>query len=172
MTVWCCNKDEGRSLKIGVQALVLIHLKRLWSKATVVSVEEKMHLMHQEGVKKMNKTELSLSRRESVNGVKTSERALCWDKFSGHLVTELNDIRRGDSMILTQALLRNAGTFGSDVKGEAQADETVRDRVPMPSKGSEQPIVVMKSVKADGAKGLRCSGVVVGQLLLAGGANE
>lgn len=83
MNVWCCNKDEGRSLKIGVQALVLIHLKRLWSKATVVSVEETMHLMHQEGVKKMNKTELSLSRRESENDVKTSERALCWDKFGG-----------------------------------------------------------------------------------------
>ena len=132
-----------------------------------------MHLMHQEGVKKMNKTELSLSRRESESDVKTSERALFWDKFSGDLITELNGIRRRDSMILTQALLRNAGTFGSDVKGEAQADETVRARVPMPSKGSEQSIVVMKSVKADGAKGLRCSGVVVvGQLLLAGGANE
>jgi len=131
-----------------------------------------MHLMHQEGVKKMNKTELSLSRRESESDVKTSERALFWDKFSGDLITELNGIRRRDSMILTQALLRNAGTFGSDVKGEAQADETVRARVPMPSKGSEQSIVVMKSVKADGAKGLRCLGVVVGQLLLAGGANE
>ena len=172
MTDWCCTRDEGRSLKIGVQALVLIHLKRLWSKATVVSVEEKMHLMHQEGVKKMNKTELSLSRRESKSDVKTSERALCWDKVNGYLITELIGIRRGDSMILTQALVRNAGTFGSDVKGEAQVDETTRARVPMPSKGSEQSIVVMKSVKADGAKGLRCSGVVVGQLLLAGGANE
>ncbi len=120
----------------------------------------------------MSKNKLSLSRRESENGVKTNERALCWDKFSGYLITELNGIRRGDSMILTQALMRNAGTFGSDVKGEAQADETVRARVPMPSKGSEQPIVVMKSVKADGAKGLRCSGVIVGQLLLVGGANE
>jgi hypothetical protein len=36
-----CTKDEGRPLGAGLQEQVSNHLKLLWSKAMVVSVEEK-----------------------------------------------------------------------------------------------------------------------------------
>jgi hypothetical protein len=36
-----CAKDEGRSLGAGLQEQASNHLKLLWSKAMVVSVEEK-----------------------------------------------------------------------------------------------------------------------------------
>ena len=36
-----CTGDEGRSLGVGLQEQASNHLKLLWSKATVVSVEEK-----------------------------------------------------------------------------------------------------------------------------------
>ena len=37
----CCSTDEGRPLGIGLQEQVPNHLRRLWSKATVVSAEGK-----------------------------------------------------------------------------------------------------------------------------------
>jgi hypothetical protein len=36
-----CTRDEGRPLGAGLQEQASNHLKLLWSKATVVSVEEK-----------------------------------------------------------------------------------------------------------------------------------
>jgi len=36
-----CTKDEGRPLGVGLQEQASNHLKLLWSKALVVSVEEK-----------------------------------------------------------------------------------------------------------------------------------
>ena len=36
-----CTRDEGRSLGVGLQEQASNHLKLLWSKAMVVSVEEK-----------------------------------------------------------------------------------------------------------------------------------
>ena len=37
-----CTEDEGRSLGVGLQEQAPKHLKLLWSKAMVVSVEEKV----------------------------------------------------------------------------------------------------------------------------------
>jgi len=37
-----CTEDEGRSLGVGLQEQASKHLKLLWSKAMVVSVEEKV----------------------------------------------------------------------------------------------------------------------------------
>ncbi len=37
-----CTEDEGRSLGVGLQEQASKHLKPLWSKAMVVSVEEKV----------------------------------------------------------------------------------------------------------------------------------
>src|SRR5215471_13802546 len=37
----CCSTDEGRPLGTGLQEQVPNHLRRLWSKATVVSAEGK-----------------------------------------------------------------------------------------------------------------------------------
>ena len=38
----CCTRDEGRSLGAAMQVEASNHLKLLWSKATVVSVKEKV----------------------------------------------------------------------------------------------------------------------------------
>ena len=37
----CCMEDEGRPLEIGLQGQVSNHLELRWSRARVVSVEEK-----------------------------------------------------------------------------------------------------------------------------------
>jgi hypothetical protein len=37
----CCSTDEGRPLGTGLQEQVSNHLRRLWSKAAVVSAEGK-----------------------------------------------------------------------------------------------------------------------------------
>jgi hypothetical protein len=37
----CCSTDEGRPLGTGLQEQVSNHLRRLWSKAMVVSAEGK-----------------------------------------------------------------------------------------------------------------------------------
>jgi hypothetical protein len=42
-----CEGDGGRPSGIGMQVQIPNHLKQLWSKVTVVSVEEKAHEMRQ-----------------------------------------------------------------------------------------------------------------------------
>jgi hypothetical protein len=49
------------------------------------------------------------------------------------------------------------------LKGEFQADETVRDRVPMRDTGAGRPVVAMKPGNAGRAKGAGCSGSPGGQ---------
>jgi len=62
-----------------------------------------------------------------------------------------------------QAFLGNMGTGRADVKGEIQAVDTVRMRVPMQRTGAEQPVVVLKQSNVCGAKGLRHSVLAMGQ---------
>jgi hypothetical protein len=45
--VLCCTGDEGWPLEAGLQEQASNRLKLLWSKAMVVSVEEKAHKMRQ-----------------------------------------------------------------------------------------------------------------------------
>ena len=49
-----CRKDEGRSFDVVLQEKISNHLKRLWSKAMVVSVKEKALLKCQVWIKKVN----------------------------------------------------------------------------------------------------------------------
>lgn len=88
MTFNCCIRDGGRSSEFGVQALGSNHLKWLWPKTTVISVQEKLHLMQQVRVMKINENESLLTCRESLNDAKTKRGALGWDKAGGYLVTE------------------------------------------------------------------------------------
>jgi hypothetical protein len=46
-----CLTDEGRSLETGLQERVSNHLRRLWSKAMVVSVEGKGLAMTRSGIR-------------------------------------------------------------------------------------------------------------------------
>jgi len=43
----CCIRDRGRLLGVGLQEQISNHLKLLWLKATVVSVEEKAYKIRQ-----------------------------------------------------------------------------------------------------------------------------
>ena len=54
-TIVCnCERDGGRSFGVGMQVQASNHPKRLWSKATVVSVGEKAHVMRQVWIKKVS----------------------------------------------------------------------------------------------------------------------
>jgi hypothetical protein len=50
-----------------------------------------------------------------------------------------------------------------DVKGDDQAEETVRARVPMRSSGADRLVVVKKPGNAGGAKGADYPDLVTGQ---------
>lgn len=50
------------------------------------------------------------------------------------------------------------------IREKPQAATTARVKVPMQSTGAERPVVVMKSAKADGAKGSRLPALSNGQL--------
>jgi hypothetical protein len=69
---------------------------------------------------------------------------------------------------LVQAFMRNVGTWRSDDKEEVQVEGTMRTRVPMQSAGADQPVLVMKSGNADGAKGLNCPALSVSQPAMGG----
>ena len=75
----------------------------------------------------------------------------------------LGGVRCVGGVTLFQALLGNVGTGRADAKGKIQVGNTIRMRVPMPSTGAEQPVVVMKRSNVCGAKGLRHSDLAVGQ---------
>jgi len=75
----------------------------------------------------------------------------------------LDGVRCVGGVTLFQAFLRNVGTCRLDAKGEIQVGNTTRMRVPMPSSGAEQPVVVMKRSNVCGAKGLRHSVSRLGQ---------
>ena len=75
----------------------------------------------------------------------------------------LDGVRCVGGVTLFQAFLRNVGTCRLDAKGEIQVGNTTRMRVPMPSTGAEQPVVVMKRSNVCGAKGLRHSVSRLGQ---------
>ena len=75
----------------------------------------------------------------------------------------LDGVRCVGGVTLFQALFGNVGTCRLDVKGEVQVVNPTSMRVPMPSTGAEQPVVVMKRSNVCGAKGLRHSVLVVGQ---------
>ena len=75
----------------------------------------------------------------------------------------LDGVRCGIGVTLFQALFGNVGTCRLDVKGELQVVNPTSMRVPMPSTGAEQPVVVMKRSNVCGAKGLRHSVLAVGQ---------
>ncbi len=113
-----------------------------------------------------------------MNDIKTRGVYCFWDKSSGGLNCRLDGVRCKGGVSLNQALMRNMGTCRSDAEAEAsaevrkqpvdtretQAAETVRVRVPKRSTGTERPVVAMKSVNADGAKGPRYRVLFTGQL--------
>ena len=82
-----CTEDEGRPFEAALQKEASNHLKRLWSKGMVVSVEEKAHKMCQVWTTKMSASEPRLKCRNVMDGIKTRVSSRSWDKLGGHLLT-------------------------------------------------------------------------------------
>jgi len=83
-----CPRDEGRPLGAGFQEQASNHLKLLWSKALVVSVEEKAWKRPcQVRIKEMSVSEALMRCRNIRAGVKTGVLAGLQDKFRGNLFT-------------------------------------------------------------------------------------
>ena len=154
MKFQCCTRDEGGPFGVGVQAQTSNHPALLGLRVQVVSSWETAQNMCQIRDRKMSTSELSITHRDVENNVKIGLVPLPQDKSNGYLITELDGVRCGDSMILFLALVRNVRTCRSDVKGNAQVIDTTRVKVPMPSTGTEQLVVAMKPVNAGGVKEL------------------
>ena len=83
----CCTRDEGGPLGTGVQAQVPNHLKLRWSKARVVSVQEKARSTRQVRVKETSGSEPLMTCRKGRDDVKTGRKLLAQDKPGGDLFT-------------------------------------------------------------------------------------
>jgi len=88
ITVRNCTKDEGRPFGAGLQEPAPNHLKLLWSKAMVVSVEEKAHKMCQVWIKKMSASEPRATCRNVKDDIKTRVVSRSWDKLGSYLLTD------------------------------------------------------------------------------------
>ena len=83
----CCTRDEGGPLGTGVQALVPNHLKLRWSRARVVSVQEKARRTRQVRVKETSGSEPLMTCRNCRDGVKTGRVLLAQEKPGRNLFT-------------------------------------------------------------------------------------
>jgi hypothetical protein len=85
--------------------------------------------------------------RNSQDDVETGGMVVAPGKSSGGALEPGPDgIRLGGGVTPDQALLWNAGTCRPDAKGEAQAGEPRKARVPMWGTGTEQSVVGMKAL--------------------------
>ena len=82
-----CTKDEGRPFEAILQGKASNHLKLLWSKAMVVSVEEKAHKMCQVWIKKMSESEPRETCRNVKDDIRTRVASRSWDELGGYLLT-------------------------------------------------------------------------------------
>jgi len=84
----CCTKDEGRPLGVGLQEQASNHLKRLWSKAMVVSVKAKGEARpRQVGAMETNTGEPLITCRKRRDVIKTRGESLTWDQSGSYLPT-------------------------------------------------------------------------------------
>ncbi len=82
-----CTKDEGRPFEAVLQGEASNHLKLLWSKVMVVSVEGKAHRMCHVWTKELSKSEPLKTCRNVKGDIKTRVVSRFWDKFGGYLFT-------------------------------------------------------------------------------------
>ena len=155
--------DGGRPSGAALQGEASNSPELLRSRAVVVSVREKApqeaSCMEQRDERKRTTDDAS----KTLSGdIKTGSCIVVRDEIQRVPADWLGGVRCGGGVKLFQALSGNVGTCRADVKGDVQVSAT-RARVPMRCTGAEQPVVVMKSGNADGAKGLRHSVSSMGQ---------
>ena len=105
-----CTKDGGRPSGGGLQGQPPNRLKRLWSKALVVSVEEKAHAMRQVGFKKVSASEPPLRCRNVKDGVRIGETSRFPRGAHARPAYGLSGVRHTGGTSLNQAFVWNVGT--------------------------------------------------------------
>ena len=161
------------------------HRKLRRSRAGVVSVAEKARQrVRQVWAKKASASEPLMTCRNRIDDIETG--LGMWPGRSlGEPAYCPGGVRHGGGASLVRALVRNVGTCRPETaggqwrewpavvaKGEPQAAETVRGRVPMRGTGADRLVVAVKPGNAGGAKGAGHPGLLVVNRDDAGGAGE
>jgi hypothetical protein len=119
--VQCCLEDEGRPLGVGLQGRIPNHLKLRWSRARVVSVEEKpwRNTAGEDQKDERKRTADDVSKRSS----KTSKpgRVTVPGQAQRMPADCLSGVRHEGGASLVQASRRNVGTCRPDVKERARS---------------------------------------------------
>ena len=115
-----CTKDGGRPSGGGLQGRLPNRIKRLWSNAMVVSVEDKAHEMRQVRFKKVSASEPPLRCRNVKDGVKIGETSRFPREAQGRPAYGLGGVRHTGGTSVNQAFVWNVGTCALEEKGETQ----------------------------------------------------
>jgi hypothetical protein len=143
--VWSCTRDEGGPLDAGSQVQASNHCKLLLSKAMVVSVAAKGGTRsHQIRSGEASASEPLMTCRNARGDVKTGGASIFRDKLRGGPEGCLSGIRHIGGAKRDRALVWNVRTCRPDAKGDVQAAETARTRVPIRGTGAEWPVVGLK----------------------------
>jgi len=164
---WCCIDDGGRPSGAARQGEALNHrkLRRLNGRGGERCGKGAARL-RQVRTMKANESKPLMTCREEVTDIKTRGVKLPWDEREGnlcpaHVVSGMEAARawfrrRCGTWEPVHRYSRHRGRR----KGDLQAEETARGRVPMRSTGADHLVVVMKPGNAGGAKGVDHPGVV------------
>ena len=160
----CCAGDGGRPSGAALQGEASNSRELLRSKAVVVSVTEKAHTkMCHVGIEKANESEPLMTCRKPQVTSKPGMGSLSRDEPGRQPAYWPGGVRHIGGASSIQALAWNMGTCCPDAKGEIQAAESARVRVPMRDAGADRLVVVMKPGNAGGAKGSDYPAVHAGQ---------
>jgi hypothetical protein len=175
----CCAGDGGWPSGTALQGEVSNHRRLLRSRAVVVSVAGKAHVMRQVGAEKANVSEPLMKCRKRSDGIETGVQLLPRDEPGGCLLigqvvpgtkAARARFRRQHGTWEPVAPAAPAGCWTGRPKGAPQAAETVRGRVPVRGTGADRPVVAVRPGSAGGAKGTGCPGWLGGQPAWPGGA--
>jgi hypothetical protein len=162
-----------------LQGEVPNHRMLLRSRAVVVSVAEKAHVMRQVGAEKANVSEPLKKRRKRSDVIETGVQSLPRDEPGGCLLTGqvVTGVEVARARCRLQhgtwepvALARPAGCWTGRREGAPQAAESARGGVPMRGTGADRLVVALRPGNAGGAKGSGCPGSLGGQPAWPGGA--
>ena len=137
--MWRCTRDEGRPLEVRSQVPASNPCKLRASRAIVVSVAVKGgRQSRQVRSGEASESEPLMTCRNAKDDVKTGGSSSFRDQVGGCPEDCPSDIRHVGGAKPDQALVWNVRTCRSDAKGDVQAAQTARIRVPMRGTGAEQ----------------------------------
>src|SRR3954452_3447497 len=135
--VWCCTRDEGRPLEVRSQVPASNPCKLRPSRAIVVSVAAKGgRQSRQVRSGEASESELLRTCRKAKGDVKTGGSSSFRDQVGGCPEDCPSGIRNVGGAKPDQALVGNVRTCRSDAKGDVQAAQTARIRVPRRGTGA------------------------------------